>query len=494
MPPTKRGPKTPPSDSTPLPFECDLLGAERFAEWCSRFLVVPKGKGAGERMRVRDWQVDMLRPFLDPDPRPVVGAIMGPRGLGKTAIFAALGLYELYNGPDGNEIPIVAVDERMAGRLLLPAVQMVELHPELLSRALIYRDRIELPAKRSVLMALPAEAKRIEGLGTWTLALADELGEIDPETWSTLILGAGKLDGAMALGIGTPPNRDSSVLIDLRNSVRADPSDTTVAFVEFSADGFEFHPADCVHCLELANPQLDDLLSRDRAMAMLKRTTEGEYRRKRLCQVVTTNEHPFLTAEVWAGLERAEPVPDGADVVIGLDGSWGGKNADATALVVGSIRPVPHFDLLAVWENDGTSEWRVPVLDVEETIRQARTRWHVKELVADPFRWGRSLQLLSSEGLKVTEFPWSPSRTTRATTDLYSAATAGKFTHSGDETLTRHVLSAKVIESNGGLRIGKTSRRRGEAKIDAAAALLMCASRCAWLGTRKRRNRAIGIR
>ncbi|MCA2255829.1 terminase [Mycobacterium intracellulare] len=478
-------------DPSPLPFDCAAAGVERFAQFCEQYLIVPKGIGAGEPMRIRGWQVEMLRPFLDPDPRPVVGAIMAPRGVGKTGILAALGLYELFTGPDGNEIPIVAVDERMAGRLLLPAAQMVELHAELSTRAHVYRDHIAIPAKRSTLTALPAEAKRIEGLGTWTLALADELGEIDPDTWSTLVLGAGKLPGAMALGIGTPPNRDSSVLTDLRNSVRADPTDPTVAFKEFSADGFEHHPVDCLHCLELANPQLDDLLSRDRATAMLKHTTEGEYRRKRLCQVVTTNEHPFIKPGVWESLNTGQRVPDGAEVVIALDGSWGGKNADATALVIGTMTATPHFDVLDVWQADGSSDWRVPVLEVEDTIRQARSRFKVRELVADPFRWGRSLQVLAAEGLTVMEFPWSPARTTRATTDLFSAATAGKFTHSGDETLTRHVLSATVIESNGGLRIGKVSRRRNAAKIDCAAALLMCHSRCSWHATKPvKRNEA----
>jgi phage terminase large subunit-like protein len=158
------GPK-PAADLSALPFRSRKTGAERFAAWVAKYLVVPKGKGANKPMRIRAWQVDMLRPFLDPDPRPVVGAIMGPRGLGKTGIFAALGLYELFNGPDGNEIPIVAVDERMAGRLLRPAVQMVEMNPDLASRAQVYRDRIEVPGKRSTLTALPAEAKRIEGLG-----------------------------------------------------------------------------------------------------------------------------------------------------------------------------------------------------------------------------------------------------------------------------------------------------------------------------------------
>lgn len=218
----RSGPKGP-VDTASLAFRSRKQGAERFAAWVNKYLVVPKGNGAGKAMRVRDWQVDMLRPFLDRDPRPVVGAIMGPRGLGKTGLFAALGLYELFNGPDGNEIPIVAVDERMALRLLKPAIQMVELNPALSSRAVVYRDRIELPGKRSTLSALPAEAKRIEGLGTWTLALADELGEIDTDTWSTLLLGAGKLDGAMALGIGTPPNRETSVLYRSSGSVPDQP-------------------------------------------------------------------------------------------------------------------------------------------------------------------------------------------------------------------------------------------------------------------------------
>ena len=486
----KRGPKGQ-VDYSPLPFDSELVGAERFAAWAEQYLIVPKGNGVGEPFRLRPWQIDMLRPFLDPEPRPVVGAIMGPRGLGKTGIFAALGLYELFNGPEGNEIPIVAVDERMAARLLSPATQMVEMNPELSSRAVVYRDRIEIPGRRSVLMALPAEAKRIEGLGTWTLALADELGEIDPDTWATLILGAGKLDGAMALGIGTPPNRESSVLTDLRDAYHGNPSDPTMAFVEFSADGFEHHPVDCVHCLELANPQLGDLLDRGRAVAMLKQTTEGEYRRKRLCQVVTTNEAPFIDRVTWDGLSTGEPIPDGSDVVVSLDGSYGGKDSDATALVVGTVSAVPHFDVLGVWENDGTPGWRVPVLEVEDAIRQARKRFNVRELVADPFRWTRTIQVLGAEGLRVSEFPWSPARTTKATTALHTAAVSGQFTHSGHETLTRHVMAATVIESNGGLRIGKVSRRRGAAKIDCAAALLMCHSRCTFLAaTPKKRFRA----
>lgn len=492
MPPIKRGPK-PPVDLSPLPFESDLVGADRFAAWVERFLVVPKGNGVGEPMRLRDWQVEMLRPFLDPDPRPVVGAIMGPRGLGKTGLFASLALYEAFEGPDGNEIPIVAVDERMALRLLDPAGQMVGLNPALACRAQLYRDRIELPGKRSCIMALPAEAKRIEGLGTWTLALADEIGEIDEDTWTTLLLGAGKLDDAMALGIGTPPNRDKSVLTDLR--AQYDPADPSMAFVEFSAAGFEDHPADCVHCLELANPQLDDLLNRNKAMALLKIAGEGEFRRKRLCQIVTTNERPFVTSDVWTRLSTGQSVPDGAEVVCAIDGAFGGRDSDACALIVGTVSATPHFDVLACYENPGDPNWRVDLLGVEQDVRDACKRFRVKEVVIDPFRLQRTAQVLTAEGITVSEFPWSPSRVTKASTALHSAIHAGQVSHSGDGTLERHALNAAVVESNGALTIGKASRKRKAGKIDCLAALLMAHSRCTFLASKpKKRSRVIGGR
>ena len=51
---------------------------------------------------------------------------------------------------------------------------------------------------------------------------------------------------------------------------------------------------------------------------------------------------------------------------------------------------------------------QVPVVDVEQAIRQACRRWRVLEIAADPFRWARSLQLLDQEGLPVLEYPQSP--------------------------------------------------------------------------------------
>ena len=147
-----------------------------------------------------------------------------------------------------------------------------------------------------------------------------------------------------------------------------------------------------------------------------------------------------------------------------------------------------------MWQSDGHPDWRVDVLAVEDSIRRACKTFRVAELAFDPFRWSRSGQVLAGEGLRTAEFPFSPSRITRATTDLVTALASGGLSHVPHPTLSEHVLATSIVEdhAHGALRIGKTTRRRTKAlKVDCAAALLICHSRCTWLAskpTKKRRT------
>jgi phage terminase large subunit-like protein len=476
------------ADPSPLPWRPRVSGSARFAAFCRKFIRVPKGTGALSPLDLRDWQIGLAGSVLDADPTPRIAGWCLPRGQGKSTLVAALGLYELMCGGEGATVIVAAVDERQAGIVFGIARRMAELHDDLSSRIQVFKDRLVVPSRGASFTCLPASPASLEGLD-FTLAICDEIGRIDPETWQVIALASGKRERSTLIGIGTPGPREDNVLAQLRSYEMDHPEDTSQVYREFSAAGFEDHDVSCEHCAELANPALDDFLHRDSLRALLPpKTTEANYRRARLCQFVNSNENPFIPADVWEGLNMGQPVPDGADVVMSLDGSWGGRDSDTTALVVGTVSPTPHFDVVACWENDGSPDYRIPVLEVEQTIRQACKRWRVKELVADPFRWGRSLQVLAADGIKVVEFPQSPSRLIRATTDLYSAAVNGNMSHSGDETLTRHVMAATVIESDGGLRIGKTSRKRSAAKVDLAVALMMCHSRCVWLGTKKKKR------
>lgn len=100
-----------------------------------------------------------------------------------------------------------------------------------------------------------------------------------------------------------------------------------------------------------------------------------------------------------------------------LDGSF---FQDATALVAAEVGEVPHLNVAGLWEpRPGHPGYRVPILEVEERRREACRRWRVRQIVADPFRWARSLQILAADELPIMEFPQSPQRMTPATTGLY---------------------------------------------------------------------------
>lgn len=481
----KAGPKGA-IDETPLPWNPRLKGADQFAAFCKKFIVTPKGRGAKKPMVLRQWQRDLVATVLDDRPKYALWVV--PRGSGKSTLVAALGLHHLtMSGVEGARVVVVAQDERSSRRLLDTAKRMVELCPELEARCRIYADRIEYGATHSVMVALPGDAHRIEGEDA-SLAITDEIGFVRRDAYESLLHSTGKREESQMLMIGTPSPptwREASPMLDLVLDGRNRADDPDFNLVEFSGD--ITHPVDCQCCWEAANPGLDDLVSRDHLRAALPpRTRESEFRRARLAEWVEQDDASLLPQGVWDALSTGEAVPAGERVVIALDGSF---SDDTTAIVVGTVSETPHFDLVKAWAKPKDDDsWRVPVLEVEQAIRDAHKKWRVLETVADPFRYARTLQVLESEGMKILEFPHSPSRLTAATGDLYNAVTAGKVTHSGDETLAAHVKAAVIREDNRGFRLDKQSRSRNAPKIDAAAALLMAHSRATWLGRKKKRK------
>lgn len=476
-------------DGSPLPFATRSKGAKRFAKFCERFIVTPKGTGARSPFTLRPWQVELVGSVLDAEVQPRTAGWMLPRGQGKSTLVAALGLYDLMLGEEGANVVVAAVDERQAQIIFRTATRMVELNEELSSRIQVFKYELRVPERGASFQALPAEAKRLEGLD-FTTALLDEAGVVSRDTYEVLSLAQGKRERSTLICIGTPgPDPHSNVLADLRAYGAEHPDDETFAWREFSADGFRDHPVDCRHCWELANPALGDYLHADALTALLPpKTREATFRRARLCQFASETDGAFLPMGTWDGLSTGQGIPDGAEVVVAMDGSF---SDDTTALLVGTVSPTPHFDVLRVWEKPvGDDTWRVPVSEVEDEIRQACKRFQVVEIIADPFRFTRSLQVLESEKLPVVEFPHSPSRLTAATGDLFSAAVNGQMTHSGDPRLAAHVAAAVIREDARGIRLDKASRSRSARKIDLCACLVMAHSRATWRATRKTRRKA----
>lgn len=482
----KAGPKAA-VDGSPLPFTSTSTGSERFAEFCEQYVVVPKGTGARGPLRLRGWQKALVGSVLDAEKQPRTAGWMLPRGQGKSSLVAALGLYDLMLGEEGASVVVAATDERQAGIVFGTARRMVELHPDLESRVQVYKDRLLVPERGASFQVLPAEPKRLEGLDP-TLAILDEAGVISRDVYEVVTLAQGKRERSTTIAIGTPgPDPYDNVLADLRAYATQHPEDASLVWREFSAADFPDHAVDCRHCWALANPALGDFLHEDALLALLPpKTRESTFRRARLCQLVTEATGTFLPPGVWDGLATGTGVEYGAEVVVSLDGSF---SEDTTALLVATVGAEPHVDVVGVWEPKGGE--RVPISEVEDAIRDAARRWKVAEVVADPFRWARSLQILADEGLPVVEFPWSPTRITAATGDLYTACLNGRVSHSGDPRLAAHVGAAVIREDARGVRLDKSSRKATARRIDLAACLVMAHSRAVWRGTHKPKRRRV---
>ncbi len=178
----------------------------------------------------------------------------------------------------------------------------------------------------------------------------------------------------------------------------------------------------------------------------------------------------WLSQQAWDECQVSREIPDGADVVLSLDGSF---SHDSTALIVVQMGDFPHVDVAGHWEAPpGAQDWRVDILDVEDSIRSCFRRWSVREVCADPALWARSLQLLAEENLPMVEFPQHPSRMTPATSLFTDMVNTRSLTHSGNPALTRHVSNAVLARDSRGVRLQK-EHRSSQRHIDLAVAAVM---------------------
>jgi phage terminase large subunit-like protein len=450
----------------------------RAIAFVERYITVPKGTGARRRLKLRPWQREIVHGVLD-EPRPRQGLVSIPAGNGKSTLAAALGLYGLLaDRVEGAQVICVASDERQARIILNTARRMVELEPALYDRVQIFRDHLLEPQTDSTFFALPADPGALQGWDP-SMAIVDELHVVTEDTFEAMAARAGKREHSLLLAISTPPRiGDDGVMRRLVDHGR-EGRDPSFYFREFAAP--EGCAVDDEGAWEGANPALDDFLHRDALRATLPpKMRENAFRRYRLGQWVALD-GAWLPDGAWERCAcQTVPcgVPDGAEVVLGFDGSFSG---DCTALVATTVAERPHVHLVRLWEApEGTRDWRVPVVEVEDTIRDACRRWRVLEVAADPYRWQRSLELLDGEGIPTVEYPQSPARMGPATSRFYSAVVDRLLTHDGSPAMARHVANAILKQDSRGARLAK-EHKDSKRRIDAAVAAVMAHDRAAQL-------------
>lgn len=228
--------------------------------------------------------------------------------------------------------------------------------------------------------------------------------------------------------------------------------------------------------IRAANPAADLFLNVNDVAAKFSQIDWWEFARYHLGQWTTVSK-PALPPGAWEDCANGEPIPDGTDAVLVLDGSF---NGDSTAVIAVTIAEKPHIDVVGIWEKPENSKgWRVPIAEVEEAIRKECRRLQVREVPYDPYRWQRTAEALLGEGIPMEEFPQTPARMVPATKRMRDMIIDKNVTQSGNPILARHVANASLKEDPRGVRLVKEDKH-SERWIDGAICTVMGLERVAW--------------
>jgi phage terminase large subunit-like protein len=213
-----------------------------------------------------------------------------------------------------------------------------------------------------------------------------------------------------------------------------------VAWVEYAADAgcpvadrAQWHKA---------NPGLKaGFLHVDALEVELETVPEAAFRMYRLGQWVDYLEASWLPAGAWAACPHVDAPPEGAEVILGLAGTWSSSVALVGATLDGAV-------FLAWWAASATDD------ELETVLGEAWARWSVRSLVVAPRARATLVRRLSDGGFPVEVWPNAVDLDVSSSTELRRAIVEGRIAHDHDPTLDAHV-SRMVGRAgpDGGLRL-----------------------------------------
>lgn len=213
-------------------------------------------------------------------------------------------------------------------------------------------------------------------------------------------------------------------------------------------------------------------------------TDPADARRYQLNQLVADTA-AAVDPRRWAELARAEDVEPGARIGLGFDGSI--RN-DATALI--GCTADGHLFPVRVWERplNAGPDWRIPRLDVEQTVEETFERFDVGRMMCDPPKWHTEIERWAerwnagkrTEDAAVLAFDTNSTRRMAPACDRFTTALReGSLTHADNPVLTSHVLAmarqkvkASAEDDDGRTRYVFT-KSHDSRKIDAGIAAVL---------------------
>ena len=446
---------------------------------------------AGELIVLRPWQKQLLSALYA---RRADGrlkhrsCLVGmPRKSGKSALLSGMTLHHLMLGAPGAEVYAVAASRDQARIIFEASKSMIRMDPELAAGCTVYRDVIENKDTKSIFKVLASEAPQLEGLSPSFVAFDELHAQPNRELFDVLSLASAARIDPMLVAITTAgvkvdgSGRDSLcyTMYQYGKQVAAKEVNDDTFFMAWWQPRFEAVDYRDPKIWAQANPGFGDISDPEDFESAVLRTPENEFKTKRL-NIWTSAASVWLPDGVWAKAADDAKVADGEQIVIGFDGSY---SNDSTAVIGCTTGDEKHLFVIGLWERPANrnEDWQVPIHEVEDAIVNAFTRWDVREVVCDPYRWARSIEVISDQvGYgRVLEYPQSPQRMSPATQRFFDMVVSGDVTHDGHPGLSRHIGNASLKQDARGSRIAKESRHSSK-KIDAAVAAIMALDRACW--------------
>lgn len=447
--------------------------AERAIRFIESYCRPPKGYGAGELLRLAEFQKDWLRRVLAPG---VSSAAMElPRGNGKSTFLATVAVWALLDPDDSGapQVPIVATTIGQAIRSVYGvAVHMIERESRLVEQCLIYsgigNTRVLVPRTGGEMFPVSNDPDGLQGLDP-SVAVCDEIGFMGIESWDSLLLASGKRPRSLVAGIGTPGFDRRSALWHLRDRVKSGAELPGFHYTEYAADeGCSILDEEQWY---RANPALAEGYKNIDAMrTAVALSPESHFRIFQLGQWVDGVES-WLGSDgrnLWRGLADPWPMEPSAPTWIGVDVAL---KHDSTAVVWVQQRDERWHVKAKIWlpRDDG----RLDVTDAMATIRELAAMYDVRGVAYDPRFFDLPAQQLEDEGYPMLEFPQSLERMTPAVGGCYEMIRRGEISHDGDEAFETQVLNAVSRSNERGFTLAKS---KSKDRIDSAVAMCIALS------------------
>lgn len=473
----------------------------RVIRWIERHCVHTKARWIGRPFKLLPWQKRLILELFEVDPetglRRYRWALIGvPKKNGKTELAAALALYFLIgDGEPQADIPCAAASDEQADLVFGAAKTMVEMSPTLSQVCEVYDKEITVPSKPGARLYRVAAVGGAGDGGNVFVAILDELHEWLKQkhktTWTVLTGGGGVREAPLVLQITTAGFDQDSICgkeYAYGKGVESGEVDDPTYFFrwwEAEPDDDWRDPATWAKC----NPSLGVTVQVDYLRQQLRKKPANVFRRYYTNNWTATEDSWLHEPEVdpdetdpdvieatqlaieaggyWPALRDPDfAIPDHAPVVLAVDL---GLQKDTAAIDTLTLLPDGRVGVEALVFDPAAG--KIDYSMIEQAIRDLAGRFDVDAVVFDPWRFGRSAELLSDEGLMMVEFPMTNERTVTATDRLFKAIVdERRIVHNGDAVLRAHVEAGALKDTDRGPRLHKGKTRRA---IDALIALMI---------------------